>query len=277
MSKLKILTTIIILITFISCNDKPKQNIDEINISVSIPPYADFVKQIVGNRAKVNTLIPPGTNAHSFEPTPKQLKSVLDANIYFRVGEDFKLENILIDKLKSNIEKIVDCSNGIEIINRNPHFWLSPINVKIITKTIADSLSHFYPHHKNYFFNNRTRFIKQIDSADQIMKDILKNKSDKSLFVYHPAWRYFADYYGLEEIAIEKDGKHPKANDLKDFLEIAKSKGANCIFFDPHFDDSSVSTVANSLNLKIDSINPLPENYVQNLIDIGNKLDEHLK
>jgi len=277
MSKLKILATLIILITFISCNNKPKQNIDEINISVSIPPYADFVKQIVGNRAIINTLIPPGTNAHSFEPTPKQLKDILDANIYFRVGEDFKLENILIDKLKANIEKIVDCSNGIEIINRNPHYWLAPENVNIITKTIVDTLSYLYPVHKNYFSNNRTKYLKQIDYADQIIKDVLKNKSDKSLFVYHPAWRYFADYYGLEEIAIEKDGKHPKANDLKDFLEIAKSKGANCIFFDPHFDDSPVLAVATSLKLKIDSINPLPENYVQNLIDIGKKLDEHLK
>ena len=277
MSKLKILATLIILITFISCNDKPKQNIDEINISVSIPPYADFVKQIVGNRAIVNTLIPPGTNAHSFEPTPKQLKNILDANIYFRVGEDFKLENILIDKLKANIEKIVDSSNGIEIINRNPHYWLSPENVKIITETIVDTLSYLYPVHKNYFVNNRTQYLKQIDSTDQIIKDVLKNKSDKSLFVYHPAWRYFAEYYGLEEIAIEKDGKHPKANDLKDFLEIAKSKGADCIFFDPHFDDSPVLAVATSLKLKIDSINPLPENYVQNLIDIGKKLDEHLK
>ncbi len=277
MSKLKILAAIIILIAFISCNDEPKKNINEINISVSIPPYADFVKQIVGNRANVNTLIPPGTNAHSFEPTPKQLKNILDANIYFKVGEEFKLENILLEKLKANVEKIVDCSSSIIIIDRNPHYWLSPDNVKIITKTIVDTLSYLYPQHRNYFSNNRLKYLEQIDSADQIIKDVLKNKTEKSLFVYHPAWRYFAEQYGLEEIAIEQDGKHPKANDLKNFLEIAKSKGTNCIFFDPHFDDSSVSAVASSLGLKIDSINPLPENYVQNLFDISKKLDEYLK
>lgn len=277
MSKLKILAILLILMAFISCNDKPKQNIDEINISVSIPPYADFVKQIVGNRAKVNTLIPPGTNAHSFGPTPKQLKNILDANIYFRVGEALKFENILIQKLENGIVKIIDCSKGLKILNRNPHFWLSPYNVKIITKTIVDSLSLLYPQHENYFLNNRIRYLEKIDSADQIIKDVLKNKKNKSLFVYHPAWVYFANYYGLEEIAIEKDGKHPKANDLKEFLETAKSKGANCIFFDPHFDFSPVLAVANSLGLKIDSINPLPEDYFQNLIDIGKKLDEYLK
>ena len=64
---------------------------------------------------------------------------------------------------------------------------------------------------------------------------------------------------------------------MKNFLEIAKSNGASCIFFDPHFDDSSVSAVASSLELKIDSINPLPVNYVQNLFDISKKLDEYLK
>lgn len=277
MSKIKLFVIFLTLVGFISCTDGPKKKNAEINISVSIPPYADFVKQIVGNRAKVNTLIPPGTNAHSFEPTPKQLKNILDADIYFKVGEDFKLETILITKLESSIENIIDCSAGIKILNQNPHYWLSPDNVKIITKTIADTLSYLYPQHKNYFSNNRLNYLEQIDSADQIIESILKNKTDKSIFVYHPAWGYFAEYYGLEEIAIEQDGKHPKANDLKNFLEIAKSKGASCIFFDPHFDDSSVSAVASSLELKIDSINPLPVNYVQNLFDISKKLDEYLK
>ena len=277
MSKLKLFIIFLVLVSFIACKDKPKQKNDVINISVSIPPYADFVKQIVGNRAIVNTLIHPGTNAHSFEPTPKQLKKVLDANIYFRVGEDFKLENILIDKLESSIEKIIDCSSGIIILDRNPHYWLSPDNVKIITKTIGDTLSFLYPQHKNYFSNNRIKYLAKVDSVNQIIINVLKNKTEKSLFVYHPAWRYFGEYYGLEEIAIEQNGKHPKANDLKNFLEITKSKGASCIFFDPHFDDSSVSAVASSLELKIDSINPLPVNYVQNLFDISKKLDEYLK
>ena len=198
----------------------------------------------------------------------------MDADIYFRVGKEFKLESILLDKLKSNINKIVDCSENINIIDRDPHFWLSTENAKIITQTITDSLSFYYPQHKNYFNNNKSQFFNEIDSAVSIIKNVLEKKQEKTLFVYHPAWRYFVEEFGLIQIAIEREGKHPTAGDLKGFVESAKDKGANCIFFDPHFDTTAVSTVANPLNIKIVSINPLPENYTENLFDIANKLNE---
>jgi len=266
-----------ILLLALSCNDKSKIASNEINISVSIAPFADFTKQIVGDRANVNTLIPPGSNAHSFEPTPEGLKEVLESDIYFRVGKFFNLENILLDKLHASINNISDCSSNIRLINNNPHYWLSPNNVKIITQNILVVLINLYPQHKNYFTNNRNRFIHNVDSVDANISKQLEAKQDRILFVYHPAWTYLAEHYNLEEISIEHDGKSPKAKDLKKFIELAKEKGVSCIFFDPHFDDSSVSTIAGSLNLQIDSLNPLPVNYLHNLSEIGQKLNKYLK
>lgn len=277
MSKLKYFSFLLILLLFISCKDNSDHINEEIKISVTLPPFADLTKQIVGDRAIVNTLIPPGTNAHSYDPAPQQLKKVLDADIYFRVGSLFKLENILLDKIKENISNIVDCSKGVEFIEKDPHYWLSPVNAKIITQNILETLNETYPQHKNYFTNNRNQFVRKIDSLDAAIKNNLSGKVERILFVYHPAWKYFAKNYGLEEIAIEQDGKHPKAKNLKNFIEIAKAKGVSCIFFDPHFDDSAVTTIASSLGLKIDSLDPLPENYIQNLIDIDNKLNIYLK
>lgn len=250
---------------------------DDINISVSIVPFADITKQIVGDRANVHTLIPPGVNAHSFEPTPDGLKQILISDIYFTVGSLFNLENLLIDKLGKSIQNKHDCSTDIEIVNNNPHYWLSPTNVKIISNNILNKLISTYPQHKNYFTNNRNRFIHKVDSVDQIISEQLATKKSRTLLVYHPAWIYLAKHYELEEISIETDGKSPKAKDLKKIIEIAKQSGVNCIFFDPHFDESSVITIARSLNLNIDSLNPLPDDYLSNLNDIGHKLNKHLQ
>ncbi len=251
---------------------------NEINISVSIPPYADFVKQIAGNRAIVHTLIPPGSNAHSFEPSPESLKQIVKSDIYFRVGEIFNFEQVFLKKISSqNITKIVDCSKGIKIVENDPHIWTAPNNVKIIINNILNVLLSSYPQHANYFKNNSNRFIRDLDSIDTSIKNNLAEKKNRILLVYHPAWKYLAEHYNLEEIAIEQEGKSPKAKDLQKFIEETKEKGATCIFYDPHFDDSAVTAIALSLGLSINSLNPLPTDYLTNLKEIGEKLNNNLK
>ncbi|MCB9258599.1 MAG: zinc ABC transporter substrate-binding protein [Ignavibacteriales bacterium] len=277
LSKLNLILFLVILFLGTSCKEKYKFTSEQIKISVSLPPFADFVKQITGNRADVFTLIPPGTNAHSFEPTPENLKNIIDSDIYFGVGEILNLEKLILEKIGTPEFDLIDCSSGIDIINNNPHYWLSPKNVRIITQNILDVLSQKYPQHKNYFTNNRNNFVHKVDSVSNVIYQIIYKKSENVLFVYHPAWKYFAEQYNLEEISIEQDGKSPKANDLKNFIEAAKLKGAKCIFFDPHFDDSSVLAIAETLDLAIDSLNPLPTDYIKNMEDIALKLDKHLK
>ena len=279
MQKLILFTLIVFSAFAISCDEKKPLQTDDINISVTLPPFADFVKQITGNRANINTLIPPGTNAHSFEPTPVDIKNLLNSHIYFRVGKIFNLENTIFGKvhLDTTVTKTIDCSNGIEILNNDPHFWLSPTDVKIITNTMLNALIKLYPQHKNYFTNNRNKFIHNLDSIDNINSKIISEKKERSFFVYHPAWTYLATHYNLEQFSVEQDGKAPKANAIKDFINLVKSKNGSVIFFDPHFDNASVNTIANSLNIKIDSLDPLPVNYLENLDTMGKKFNEYLK
>ena len=267
MSKIICLFLLYVAFSFSSCS--PKEEVEEINISVTLPPFADIVKQIVGNKANVHTLIPPGVNAHTFEPNPASIKSILESNIYFRVGDIFHMEEVIFNK--------IDCSQNINIINNDPHYWTSPDNVKIISKTILTEVINKFPEQENYFRKNRINFINKIDSIDLDISNRLKDKKIRSLLVYHPAWQYLANRYDLKQISIERDGKSPKAKDLQKFIELAKVQNANCVFFDPHFDYSSVSTVAKSIDIKIDALNPLPTNYAENLISIGNKLEYYLR
>ncbi|MFZ1290017.1 MAG: zinc ABC transporter substrate-binding protein [Melioribacteraceae bacterium] len=279
MQKLKHITIFILLIlTINSCEDKP-QLPEEIKIAVTLPPFADFVKNIVGVRAKIITLVPPGTNAHSYEPSPGDIKNLLNSDIYFSVGKSFKLEEIIFSKIKidTSITKTIDCSSGIEIINNDPHYWLSPKLVKTITQTILYEMINKYPMHKNYFTNNSKRFLHKLDSIDTKISEMLLNKKERTFLVYHPAWTYFAKDYNLNQFAVEHDGKAPKAEELKEFIDLAVKKNAKTIFFDPHFDNASVKTIANSLNIKIESLDPLPVNFLKNLAEIGKKIDASLK
>jgi len=277
LSKLKFSLFLLSAIISLSCSNNTVQKNKDIKIAVSIAPFADFTKKIVGNRAQVYTLIPPGQNAHSFDPNPETIKQILNSDIFFRVGEVFNIEKQIINNIDSESTQIVDCSNGIEIMDNDPHIWLSTQNVKIITKNILLSLTESFPQHKNYFANNRSKFIAKLDSINTKIEFILSKKKNKYLFVYHPAWTYFTNQFNLEQIGVEYHGKAPKAKDLGNVLNRAKNKGINCIFFDPHFDDAAVLTIAKSLGLKTDSMNPLPNDYLANLEEIMDKLEIHLK
>ncbi|MBK7104543.1 MAG: zinc ABC transporter substrate-binding protein [Ignavibacteriae bacterium] len=279
MQKLKLLIYFIMIISAINCSEKKSQLPEEIKIAVTLPPFADFVKNIVADRAEIIILVPPGTNAHSYEPTPGNIKNLLNSNIYFRVGKSFKLEEIIFSKVKidTSITQTIDCSKGIEIINNDPHYWLSPKLVKSITETMLEVLVEKYPHHKNFFTNNTNRFLHKLDSIDANISTMLSNKKERSFLVYHPAWTYLAQHYNLQQFAVEQDGKSPKADELKEFIDLAVEKNANTIFFDPHFDNASVTTIANSLNIKIESLDPLPVNYLENLSQIGKKFEMSLK
>ena len=267
----------LITILLLSCVDRNKIE-STVNVAVTLPPYEYLTNQIAGNRVLIKTLLPPGANAHSFETSPQNMKDVVDSDIYFRVGDIFKFENVLLKNInESELDTIIDCSAGIEIIKKDPHIWLAPNHVKIISRNILDGLTTKLPQHKNYFRNNYNRLITKIDSVDFLISQLLEQKSQKSIFVYHSAWKYLLAHYNLTEVAFEQGGKSPNAKDFKEFFELAKQKGIKCIFFDPHFDIGPVLTIAQSLDIQIDSLNPLPDDYIKNLIDIKNKFEKYLK
>lgn len=250
-----------------------------INTAVTTNPYSDLVKKVGGEKISVLTLIPPGTDPHDFEPSFNQVKEIAGVDIYFRVGEIFTIENNWMGNIRSNNKniKVVDCSAGINIIDGNPHMWLGLEEVKSIIRNISDALSEISPADKEYFKENAAAFISKVDSMDRKIGSVLSEVSNKKMLVYHPAWKYFLSRYNVEEISIEREGKEPKAGDLREVIDYAKANNIKAIFVEPQFDMTSASAVADEIGAEMVKINPLPEDYLANLEDILNKLKEYLK
>lgn len=91
------------------------------NIVVSILPQQTFVEKIGGDKIKVTTMVKPGSDPHSYEPKPSQMKDISNANIYFPIGLEF--ENTWLDKFASQNKnmKFVDMTKGIELIEMKKH------------------------------------------------------------------------------------------------------------------------------------------------------------
>jgi len=200
------------------------------NVFVSIEPVDYFVKRVSGPLADVSVLVGPGQEPHTFEPTPKLVAKLADAQVLFKIG--FPFEDALITKAGSTFNnlKVVDLQQGIKMrtiseaeeendhdadaAHRHsheagavdPHTWLDPRLAKIQAKTIADTLIRIDPDHRAIYEENLKKFQADLDKIDDQLRSSLAPVKGKSFFVFHPAFGYFGDEYGLKQVAVEIEG-----------------------------------------------------------------------
>lgn len=164
----------------------------------------------------------------------------------------------------------------------DPHVWLSPDLVMIQASNIYHALAQVSPENKSYFQENYVSFINELVSLDQEIKSIFsKIRPGTKFMVFHPAWGYFARAYGLIQVPVEVEGKEPKAADLKHLIDTALHENIKVVFVSPQFSQRSAQTIADSIDGLTLSINPLAENWKENMVTVANKFkaalskDEH--
>jgi zinc transport system substrate-binding protein len=159
----------------------------------------------------------------------------------------------------------------------DPHTWLSPRNVKIQVDSIAQALIEMDPANEQEYLENAEAYKLELDALhDQVASDLSGLRSNK-LMVFHPAWGYFADEFGLEQIAIEQHGKEPTAAQLRELVDTAKEEGISVIFVQSQFSKDVADSVAEEVGTPVVSIDPLAEDYIANLENVGRTIAHYLK
>lgn len=159
----------------------------------------------------------------------------------------------------------------------DPHTWLSPRLAKIHAKNIYDALIKADPANKDLYTKNYKALLNDLSSVDKTLKRTLKPYKGKTIFVFHPAFGYFTDEYGLVQEAIETGGKSPSPSKLKALISSAKKEKVKVIFVQPEFSQKSARAVASAIGGVVIRLNPLNPDYVNNLKNIADKIEESFK
>ena len=264
-----------------------------VDITVSIMPQKYFVEKLGGKNVRVNVMIPPGIDLHSYEPKPQQLQALNNAEAYITVGVAF--ESAWMDRIKAANQTmlIVDSSQGIERIpmlehhhedgethgveeTLDPHIWLSPKLVKIQAQNIYNGLVKIDPQRQAEYQANLNQFITEIDQLDQQISQKLTPLKNRKFMVFHPAWGYFAQDYNLEQEPIEVGGQEPSAAELADLISQAKQENIKIIFTQPEFSPRSAETIAQEIGGQVVMISDLDENWSNNLLKVSETLSQNL-
>lgn len=280
MKKLILFSLLVFLLIITGCNQDATTTNSEENTKVvafvSILPQADFVKQIGGEQVEVEVMIPAGANPATYEPTPEQLKRLARANVYFALGH-VPFEKAWMERIKAaNPDmQVIDTSAGIQLIDGNPHIWLSPQFIKVQAGFICRGLQKIDAGHRDYYEKNNNSFIAKINKLDQNICQTLQSKRGMYFLAYHPSWEYFARDYGLKQLAIEKNGQEPSAGEMADIIKEAAAKEVKVVVISPQFDTKNARAVANEIGAEILVLNPLFADY-NYLLETAEKLAQSI-
>jgi len=240
---------------------------EKIIVATSIMPQKEFIEAVGGDKVKVIVMVPPGADPHTYEPQPSQLRELSKAKIYFQIGSGIEFEKTWMERLKElnpNM-KIVNCSQDIKLMKEDPHVWTSPRNAIIIVENIYKALIEEDPNHKEYYTKNMDKYVSQLKKLDEQFNQTLTGKQNKKILVYHPAWAYLCRDYKLEQITIEKEGKEPSPQTLTKIIQEAKKDNIKVIIVSPQSNKQSAQAIADEIGAKIVIIDPLAENYIENM------------
>jgi len=299
----KYLPVLMLFFLMITCT-KPLEKSDKLDIFVSVLPQKYFVERIAGDKATVHVMVLPGHSPATYEPTPSQMKEISDADIYFRIGVPF--EKTWMKKLvQLNPElQVIDIREGIllrtmdsfitlqekmhsnhttenqedheHLHQMDPHIWLSPELVKIQTQTICNTLQEFDPASSDYYNKNLQIFQEDLTYLQQYFHEHLSHLKHKDFLVFHPSWGYLADEFGLMLIPIQIEGKSPTPKQLAEIIGFAQKENIRVVFVQAQFSTSASQTVAQAIGGKVVSIDPLAENYFENMRYIADTFREAL-
>lgn len=269
----------------VSCvGNKNKSN--EKVIYVSIAPIKPIVEAIVGDDFKVEILVPAGASPESFEPTPKQFIAMNKAQIVLGTGLlDF--EQQLLKRIH-NQSKIVDLSHGIVTISGScshthhgkhchhgvdPHIWCSPKSLSIMARNAHNAIVAVMPDSLHYT-TAYNALNERITALDKEVAELANNASLPYFIIYHPALTYLARDYGLEQVAIENDGKEASAKRIAQIISKARTDGIKSVFYQSEFPESSVKIVCEDIGANAVEINPLAEDIFTNIREIARLITE---
>ncbi|MBI4151763.1 zinc ABC transporter substrate-binding protein [Candidatus Woesearchaeota archaeon] len=273
-SRIVLLCIIVFVLFLVGCTSSPSKippsdsTPQKLTVATTFFPLFSLTREIVGNRAEVYSLVPPGIEPHDYEATAGDLQAMARASVFVTMGVEFApFEDTLVSSLAPNvriipagagIQQLVsddpDSSNGLD-----PHIWLSPQNAKTMVQNIVNGLLMVEPQQGLEYLANAKQALAQLDQLDSEFKEGLAHCSKNVVLVNHNAFSYLARDYGFTTISI--NGLEPEAEptplQVKGLIDQARAHDIHFVLYESLVDPRVATTIASGVGAKVLKLDPL--------------------
>lgn len=251
---------------------EPNSQSGKLTVVTTLFPLYDMAKSIGGDNAEVSQLLPPGVEAHSFEPKPSDIIKINEADIFIYTGEF--MEPWVDDILKSVTNKnliIVDASKDTKMIegishhheeedidahdeeedehdsSMDPHIWLDFDNAKTMVENIEQAFIAKDSDHEHLYEQRTTDYNQTLSEIDKTYRTTLSNcKSTRIVYGGHYAFGYMAHRYDLNYSAAQgvSPDAEPTASDLASLIDQINTEKITHIFYEELTSPKIAETIA---------------------------------
>ena len=246
----------------------------KIKVVTTLPDLRSITELIGGDKVSAMSIATGYQNPHFVDPKPSYIISLGNADLFVTVGLDLEtgwstqlLASSRNNKIQKGASGYVDASTGIGLlqvpssVNRsegdihiygNPHYWLDPLNGKVIARNIANGLERVDPSNKNYYEKNLQSFFNKIDDKMRNWVSKITPYKGTKIVAYHNEWVYFEKRFGLQIVDFlePKPGIPPSPSQLVKVIKEIKSDQIKIIISSPYFTTSSSDVVTKQTGAK---------------------------
>ena len=246
-------------------------------VVVSIAPVHSLVAGVMEGVGSPDLLVKGSASPHTYSLKPSDAKALAEAKVVFWIGAE--LESFLVKPLaalagKASVVRLIGATDlrllpsrsggtwtgGHAHVRKNtdPHVWLAPANARAIAAAIAAALADADPAHADIYRANGRRLSARLEALEAEMKSALAPVKDRPFVVFHDAYQYLENAFGLNAIgavAVAPE-KPPGPKALAALRARIKATGARCVFREPQFPAKLAETVAEKTGARIAVLDP---------------------
>ena len=275
----------LIALFMLSCATATKHDTKP-TIYVSITPLKALAEELSCGDFAVEVIVPKGASPESYEPSPKQIAALSEAELIYEVGL-INFEQTLVKSLNSS-NRLINLSHGIAPLSGccahhhhdghthgiDPHIWTAPRSLKLMVENMRNALVSRYPDSTKYATAAES-LLQRIDSLDKLCEATITNSNTRAMVIYHPAYTYFCRDYNIEQIAVEHEGKEPTPRQLTAIVERIEHLGVGHILHQPQYSPDKVRPIAEATDIDIVETDPLAEDILDEIERITNIICHH--
>ena len=269
----KRLTVLILVLALLSACQTTVQVEDKPQIMVSLFPQYDIIRQIAQDKVEVELFLPAGSEPHSYEPSASTLMKIVEADLFVYSSDELEpwVKRLVEGNASENLI-VLDASNGITLLEADhghegededeeelafdPHYWLDPQNMIIMSESIRDALIEIDPENEAFYIENANSYIASLKELDSNWQDLF-DRAQLNQIIYggHFAFGYLSHRFGLE-ILSPYSGYAPDAETsaqaLAGLMDVLAEKEINVIFYEELIDPRVARIIAEQAKVKIE-------------------------
>jgi ABC-type Zn uptake system ZnuABC Zn-binding protein ZnuA len=239
---------------------------DAIDVVATTTVLADLARQAGGAHVNVSSLVPPGGEVHTFDPTPADIARVADADLVVMNGlglDDWVADLARDSGTKAPIVALGEDLDGVTYLTAggeeggsvNPHLWMDVSNAIRYAVRIGDELARVDLNHAAEYGATTKAYTQRLTALDTQVRDELAAipEARRKVVSFHDALPYFAKAYGLEIVGtvIDAPGQDPSAGEIASLIDGIRASGASALFGEAQFNPELARTIAEEAGIAV--------------------------